>query len=179
MPVRLTFALVGIALVLAVIAALLFLAPRQTSIVNPPTGTATTTQTGTGNGGGVATVTQLEILTKDGATIRVPDFTKGLSGKDVPGGPYYYLIPDPLDGTLAYQISYGQGDSKITIGLFKEPLGQTRLSAEEKLRTFFPLTNDELCALQIEVLVPVGVNSFYAGKNLGLSFCPNSVVLPQ
>ena len=52
-----------------------------------------------------------------------------------PSGSYYYLEPQPTDGSNPpFQIVYGT-DSSVVIGLTQEPLGQVRLEAEQALQT--------------------------------------------
>jgi hypothetical protein len=119
----------------------------------------------------------LVLKTKDGGVTTVPDFTARHTSQDMPGGPLYVLVPDRLDGTLAYQVQFLKGTSEITIGIFKKPFGATRKTAEGTLRKFFPLPNALLCRLKIEVLIPGPVDRQLSAQNLGLSFCPGSVRL--
>lgn len=121
----------------------------------------------------------ISIQSKDGTSYMVPDPTVGKKFDAMSGGTYYQLTEnqDTQGDQAQFEIVYGT-DSSIQIGLTKEPLGQARLAAEKQLRTFFPLTNEQLCSLDVYLGVPAQVNETYAGKNLGLSFCPNAVKLP-
>ena len=95
------------------------------------------------------------------------------------GGTYYQLTDNQeVQGDQAqFEIVYGT-DSSIKIGLIKEPLKDSRLAAEAKLRSLFPLSNQDLCKLDVFVSVPAMVNDTFAGGNLGLSFCSGAVKLP-
>ena len=78
---------------------------------------------------------------------------------------------------LPLAIEYGT-DNSISIGLAKKPLRVTRLKAEKALRTFFPLSDADLCSLNITVVTPGKFDAKYGSENLGLSFCPGAVRLP-
>lgn len=74
-----------------------------------------------------------------------------------------------------YSINYYQPNGSIVILLYQEPLGVSRLIAEQQLKSIFGYTEPELCRLHIQVFTNEHVNPFYSRDNLGLSFCPNSV----
>lgn len=136
-----------------------------------PTSTATSSaQLGDGN---------VSIVAVTGETYRVPSFPKDTLHYELPSGTYYQLTRniETQGADAQFDIQYGT-DNSIQIVLVKEPLKDARLAAEASLRTFFPLANDQLCALNIDVGVPVKVNDVFSGKNLGLSFCPGAVKLP-
>ncbi len=96
-------------------------------------------------------------------------------------GPDDYL----LAGTASrfeqqeYQITYHAPDKTYTVSLTTEPLGQTRQDAEQRFLTLLGITEDQACALHVNVTTLYSVNQQYAGKNLGLSFCPYATVLPK
>lgn len=120
--------------------------------------------------------TALTLQLQDGSQVSVPNFTKenqpptanAESGYQVAGG-----------NTSDFQILYYPQNSGILISLFAEPLGAVRLAAENALRARFGLSDSQLCKLIVDVRTTADVNSTYAGRNLGLSFCPGSVTLPQ
>lgn len=153
----------------------------------PSSQTATSTNSGNpfggsgGSSGGTGgTQGGLTIPTKDGGTVTVPDFTQSAPSASEGSERYYYLTnnADTQGASAQYDIQYGT-DGSVTVSLLSEPIGTARLAAEEKLRSFFPLSNDQLCSLDVIVGVPNYVNSTYSGNNLGLSFCPGSTPLPQ
>lgn len=59
----------------------------------------------------------------------------------------------------------------------ERPLGDIRAEAEADLRRRLPLNPLQLCRLNIEVYV--GRSSEFAGRDLGLSFCPSATRLPM
>ena len=71
-------------------------------------------------------------------------------------------------------ITYVARDQSFNIGLFAEPLGETRKAAEQYLIQKLGLSEREMCFLRASVVTPYWVNSFYSGKNLGFSFCPGT-----
>ncbi len=76
-----------------------------------------------------------------------------------------------------FGIIFNEKNGSFAIGLEKEPIAQSRLEAEAYLKSVLQISNDDLCTLNVFVGVPASVNQFYAGRNLGLSFCPGSVSL--
>jgi hypothetical protein len=76
-----------------------------------------------------------------------------------------------------YLITYVAYDKSFNIGLFKEPLGETRKKAEQELLSKLGINEQQACNLRYAVVAPYWVNSFYGGKNLGFSFCPGATQL--
>lgn len=76
-----------------------------------------------------------------------------------------------------YQIYYHSGSGRITIMLFKEPLGFTRSFAEKRLKETLSFSEEELCDMAVTVSTNEFVNPGYTGINLGLSFCEGSLSL--
>lgn len=137
-----------------------------------PAGSATSTGTSSGD-----TVT---LVTTGGTSVVVPDFTKGKPSRSLGTQQFYALTSNQqTEGVAAqFDIVYGT-DSSISIILLKEPLGQARLAAEVELRKIIPLSDTELCALNVNVGPTYAVNEFYSNTNVGLSFCPGAITLPQ
>lgn len=111
----------------------------------------------------------------------VEDFTEGRPSIQLDAGTYYYVTQDKegTEGDSRYGIVHG-ADASVSIGLFEEPLGEARLAAEEKLKSLFPQRPEsDFCRMSLTVTVPFDVSEYYAGENLGLSFCPGSVALPD
>lgn len=129
-------------------------------------------------GGGTQDVVVIE--TSGGQTISVPDFIRDRQPFIVASKAFYFITDNQqTKGDAAeFDIVYGT-DSSISIGLFKEPLGAVRFAAETELKSLLRLDNATLCTLKVSVAVPNSVNSFYSGKNLGLSFCPGATKLPE
>ena len=117
----------------------------------------------------------------DNSTINVPDFilknetTTKLSSnifRDIAGG-------NNSDYHISY-LPYNKENSQIqfNITLNALPLSKVRLEAEDVLREKLSVTNKELCKMDISVYVFGWVDKNYAGRNLGLSFCDDTTVLP-
>jgi hypothetical protein len=122
----------------------------------------------------------LSIKTTTGNVFTVPNFTQGHPVASEPNGSYYYVTEDAEGNDMVsdYSIVYGT-DSSVSIGLLAEPIGEARRHAEAQLRKLIPVTDQELCSLYITVMVAPDVNEDYSATNLGLSFCPGAVKLPQ
>ena len=168
------------ALILIAVAMFLIWGPGVTPTETPGGNNGNPFGTPSGNvtpGGTTGQVTVLQ--TYDGETVAVPDITEGKQSFVVGANTYYALTnnQDTQGPAAKYDIIYGT-DSSITVGLFKEPLGASRLEAEAELSRLLGLPNETLCTLDVTVAVPIRVNEFYSARNLGLSFCPGAVTLP-
>ncbi len=143
-------------------------------------GTATTSPFG-GLGSSVIPVgNQLTIVLSDGSKVAVPDFTKidqpawadPVSGYRVAGSEYSTFlityVPPAQNG----------GKARVLVTLLAEPLGATRIAAEDALRTTLKLSNPVLCALDTYVSAGPGLSDTYGTDPVGLSFCPGAVKLP-
>ena len=86
----------------------------------------------------------------------------------------FYLASTDIE---TYDIFYHSDSNVVTVMLYKEPLYQTRLIAEARLREVLPYTDGQLCQMPIKVLTNAYVNPAYTGISLGLSFCPGSNTL--
>lgn len=73
-----------------------------------------------------------------------------------------------------YIIRYVALDKSFVISLYAEPLRETRMAAETEFIKRLGISKNTACNLRYLVLTPAWVNSFYAGSNLGFSFCPGS-----
>jgi len=123
-----------------------------------------------------------------GNVIATRDFLHASSTGEYPNSGYFYLgyhtasanVVDPTATTdPPYLIEYIKETQYFNIGLFKEPIGEVRLAAEQFLMADLGITQAQMCQLNYMVSVPDSVNSQYAGRNLGFSFCPGATVLPQ
>ncbi|MDO8407703.1 MAG: hypothetical protein Q7S95_00495 [bacterium] len=96
-------------------------------------------------------------------------------------GPDDYLLAETASRfeSQEYQITYHVPDKTYTVSLATEPLGETRQNAEQRFLSLLAVTEDQACALHVNVTTFYSVNQQYAGKNLGFSFCPGATVLPK
>lgn len=76
-----------------------------------------------------------------------------------------------------YTIQFSSVDDLIYISLLSNPVKESRKQAEEALMTILGLEAAEMCDLRVTVGVPMFVNKDLTGRELGLSFCPDSVQL--
>lgn len=118
---------------------------------------------------------QLLLPLRGGAEVYVPDFTKE-NQPEIAGPETGYHVANAAEER--YRILYFPQGAYFLVSLYTEPLGETRLAAESELRQKLQLSNNELCALNLEVRTNIYTNETYAGRNLGLSFCPGAVPLP-
>lgn len=118
----------------------------------------------------------------DGRTVLVPDFREITQPEGhVPEQGYQVAIA----GKERYTITYYPEDKTqglapyVLVSLLAEPLGEVRRDAENELRLILNISDADICALpDIQVWTSRSVNEFFAGKDLGLSFCPGAVTLP-
>jgi len=178
---RIAILFVTILIVLLLIAAGFFFL-RKTPAQSPG-GTGTTfpgsgTQGTGGSTGGSASLKT--ITTYDHKSLSVNDFTKDASVQADPNVQGQYDIAGGVTPTAstAYQIFYQTTDDYFGITLYKEPLGQNRIAAENQLMQKLGITKEAMCSLSYDVSPGPGVNTAYDGKNLGFSFCPGAVQLP-
>lgn len=118
---------------------------------------------------------ELSIETVTGSKISVPDIrikpeTVTFDGQD-------FKFYDSGDGSAAYELLYFSGDSSFLISLESEPLRDARNAGEIKLLNELAISSAEACQLKIRVATNIRISEAYAGKELGLSFCPGSVAL--
>jgi hypothetical protein len=113
-----------------------------------------------------------------GTTVVVQQFVQStstaLGPNDLPTGNVQLV---PTNTSTPYLILYFGHDQSFMISLVKEPLKESRKSAETMFLRLLGITETEACSLRYAVGVPSALNSFYAGKNLGFSFCPGSTPL--
>lgn len=134
-----------------------------------PVGTETETPAEGGARGTVAA--------NDSGVVVVRDFIKDGSAKEdsINKGVYYLAGGDPTGDE--YSIQYNALDQSFTISLLAEPLGEVRRKAGADLLRALEISQYDACRLRYQVLTPASVNEAYAGRNLGLSFCPGAVAL--
>jgi hypothetical protein len=120
------------------------------------------------------------IFVVSGGTITTKNF---LSDKSTVSDPInqglYYLgyhfnqgIPDQTaTNTPPYVIEYIKKAQSFNITVLRNPVMQTKMEAERYLVSALGIPEDQICRLKYMVSVPNYVSQFYAGLNLGLSFC--------
>lgn len=146
----------------------------QRQVVSEPAGSTGVNPFGSLVSEPVASGTVAITLT-DGSTVTIPDFstTEQPEAASETNG---FQVAGAADSS--FQIVYFPQDSGFIVTLNKEPLGEARRAAEDALRARLGLSNEDLCKLRADVGTTYSVSSAYAGKNLGLSFCPGAVTLP-
>lgn len=122
----------------------------------------------------------ISVLSLNGL-IPVRDFTKDSDGAVTPAGDAWYVVyPKEFefsDRDLWYEIAYRPADSRISVAIYREPIGEMRAKATSDVAERLGISTQELCALDSLVFAPRWVNSFYADKNLGFPGCAGSVKL--
>ncbi len=125
------------------------------------------------------------------APLVVNNFLKnGVTVEDIENPGIYYLAGSVgyclKDGTCPagaaaenFIVAYDASLQFFTISLTKEPLGTARADAEQFLLKTLGISQTDLCNIKYFLSTTSSVNPFYAGQNLGFSFCPGATVLPQ
>ena len=72
-----------------------------------------------------------------------------------------------------YSIVYFSVDQSFLITILAEPFNQNRTLAEQELLKHLGIAELDACKLTVSLGVPANVSEALAGKNYGLSFCPN------
>ncbi len=123
----------------------------------------------------------LTIGNAQGGTFQVKNFLiDGETVADPVNTGSYLLGPHfPLDGlsssTPSFTITYIESSQFFNIGLFKEPISESRFEAEQYIRDHLGITKEQMCALNYVVSVPNFVSPLFAGDSLGFSFCPGAI----
>ena len=154
--------------------------PAPPPIINPPPNAGTSTPPVPGPA--VNPNNTISISTIDGGSIKTKDFINDpATVRDPVNAGYYYLGYHFTEGegeNIPYVIEYIKATDFFNIGLFKEPIAQSRKEAERYLMEHLGITQSEMCSLDYTVSVPYTVNESYTGMSLGFSFCPGSVFIP-
>ena len=179
--------------IIVIVAVLFFLfsgAPQNESPASATPGFPITNSVEISGSFGTSTAT-LSFPTPSGAIVTVKDFVhNGETVSDVENPGAYVLAGSVgyclVDGkcpsgnpTTDFSVSYNENTHFFNIILLKEPLGATRLEAEQFLANRLGITGQEVCNLKYFVGTPYWVNETYDSKNLGFSFCPGATVLPN
>ncbi|MBP6859982.1 MAG: hypothetical protein KBC38_00245 [Candidatus Pacebacteria bacterium] len=125
-----------------------------------------------------------------GEDIRARDFVNDGETEPDPGNPGTYFLAgyfgycdgdeecEPI-ATSDFNIKYDSKIDAFTIGLATEPIGEVRKRAEAFLMKKLGIGENDMCALNYYVGTSYWVNETYSGGNLGWSFCPGSIALPD
>lgn len=166
--------------VVGLVVLVLWFTSTSTSPQSAPGATSFPSASSTTSAGGGAQATQSATLSLSarggGAPIVVKDFlSNGITTPNTLNPGNYFVTST---STLAYSIGYDEQAQFFTIALQQEPLGASRHAAEQFLLKTLGVSENELCRVQYFLVTDQYTNSFYAGKNLGFSFCPGATVLP-
>lgn len=176
--------------IVSVILVFVFLGRSETpapsaSTPTPPELPIVPTSNANGNGVWVApaptssssTSTAATLSGNDGASIVTRDFIHDPVTMPDPSNPgNYYLTGSSTEG---FAIGYRLPAQFFTIALEREPLGATRIAAENFLMQSLGVSQQQMCNLQYYIGTDVKTSSLYAGKHLGFSFCPGAIPLPR
>ena len=77
-----------------------------------------------------------------------------------------------------FLIYLNRPQSTFYIYLQAEPLRETRELAESTFLNTLGVTEENACELYVWVFVDENANELLAGKNFGLSFCPDAEIIP-
>ncbi len=132
---------------------------------------------------------KISITAQSGTAIAVNDFIhNGITYADIENPGYYYVAGSPgyclANGscpggaaTNDFTIIYRDANHAFNIFLLTEPISAGRQAAEQFLMNQLGISQNQMCYLQYYVSTSNDVNQFYAGKNLGFSFCPGATKL--
>mgnify|MGYP003394998574 CR=1 FL=1 len=124
----------------------------------------------------------VSIRTANGKNIQTKDFLKDPDiWKDPMNSGYYSLGHHFSSGTPPppYDIQYIEASNFFNVGLFQEPIAQSRKEAEKYMMEHLGISPTQMCELNYSVGTTNWVNGFYSGQDLRFSFCPGSVQIPE
>lgn len=97
---------------------------------------------------------------------------------------FRYPIKDLSDGGVTFTendnfiSSFYPEDQGFIITITNPNIQQGREEAEQNFLFYLGITKEQACKLRVDLGVPAFVNGPAAGKNYGLSFCPNGKPFP-
>ncbi len=162
-----------------------------TTTTLPTSGSVTPYTTGASSGTSTPEAKMMSITLRDGTVVTTSNFIrngvtladKANSGNYLLAGNLGTCLTDQSKcqaGTAAdFNAYYDVATQVFTINLTSEPIGQSRLDAEQFLEVTLGLSQAQMCGLNYYLGVTLPVNQQFAGKNLGFSFCPGATALPQ
>lgn len=80
--------------------------------------------------------------------------------------------------TPNYEIVYLAGSKSFVISLSGSDLADSRSQAEQAFLDSLGISKTDACKITVSLGIAPEVNKTAAGKNYGLSFCPNGKTLP-
>ena len=112
---------------------------------------------------------------------KIQSFIKSAKSRGAPGT---YLISEfPVSSAPSavpdYSIVFFEDKTTFVITIYKRPLSDTRLVAEQDLLKKIGLSEEEACHLNVNLGTIASVDENLSGKNFGLSFCPNGTPFPK
>lgn len=81
--------------------------------------------------------------------------------------------------TSDYDMYFYPPDNGFVITLMNSDLEKTRSEAENDFLGALGVSKDQACELKVTLNVPFDISQKAAGKNYGLSFCPNGKPFPN
>lgn len=126
----------------------------------------------------------MDLAIGDGATLRVDNFLASPDTYVDPANEGYYSLGYSVGepGAVSPQpflVMYIAPTQFFIIELLQEPLGEVRSLAEQYTARRLGISPSDLCRLNYTIGTSARVNTTYAGRNLGFSFCPGATVLPE
>lgn len=160
--------------------------PSQQTSTLPSAGSVQSGGSGSGNSFAVVGGTNagnISIATQNGP-ISARDFLSDTTTTADPYNQGYYDLGGSMTSGVgssspAFAITYISSTQYFNIALLREPIATARADAEQFLLQDLGITKEQACALKYMVSVPYWVNQKFTGRNLGFSFCPGAVILPQ
>lgn len=175
------YLIIIIAFILVTTAVWYLFVSQQPSVSNDGDTPTTTFPAGGGLSTNSATLT---IQTISGDNLEIHNFLNDSDiVKDAINDGYYYLgnhfstNDQTPQSNPEYVIEYIAETNFFAIGLFREPLAQSRRNVEEYLMTKLGLSEEQMCSLNYSMSVPRRVNEHLAGTSFLFSFCDGSYPL--
>jgi uncharacterized protein YpmB len=120
---------------------------------------------------------KLELYTRTGAVKEVRGAFDALDVTELSEDLNLLFEPtDPAEAEV-YDIYYDEIGGLILVTLHQEPLEEARALAIKKLEEKLALTATDLCNLNVSVITNSYVNTTFAGIELGIPGCPDSLNL--
>jgi hypothetical protein len=142
--------------------------PTVTPVVVTPLPTPGTTTPISGS--------SISITTQDG-DVTIPDIRSLPQVKDV-GNNMYHLEGTQSEADAGFALLYSAADNSFSIAIEKTPIKLYRERASLYFIDFLHINKIDACKLRVLVGVTTDMDAQLSGKNLGLSFCPDSIKLP-
>ena len=132
---------------------------------------------------------RMTVLAQNDLSFEVSDFIRNGETIEDPSNDNHYILAGDLGyclpngecpaayGTDSFSVSYSSNDNYFTLVILSEPIAESRKNAESFLMSRLGIGEQEMCQLHYSFSAPYWVNEFYAGRELGFSFCPGSVSL--